>query len=769
MKLLIEEYQYEVTEVLDVLEGLFTLQDIEGRISVSYVGYYYNPKIRDVVFILPKVLINEKGKVFGKYDPPSLIHLDEARLEPHEAKFIYEFAVWIHRAIEVYNETHERNNIILREQIQSEGNGAKRKANTWLDVILSLIRFANENQSYFTFVLKNIHSGYNKINWTRTISRTSAVVQSGSPVYLNPINKKREINFDEELIVIFFSTLKYLKERFGFQTKIPFGFPLITGGKFDRYVDGYGCRRLRQIRYKYFSDVAMRLWDLCYAFFDKAYQIKTATDNREYLLAKSFYIVFEAIIDELIGDKDVPEGLKSQADGKLVDHFYTYRGLISDREEKNDVYYIGDSKYYKIGSDPGTESVYKQYTYARNVIQWNLNLFLPQGKGMTEEQLAARRKDKGRFGKIELRDNMTEGYNVIPNFFVSANIPSNEDGTARLVYEDITKPHKTQPPISRQFTNRLYDRDTLLLSHYDVNFLFILALYARNNSGAKEHYKQSVRKKFRESIQKMLTRNFSFYAMQSHPGVNAKAYFKANFQTTLGKTFRPFNNNEIFSLALEKDDPENERIIATLRENFFVVECPLGEEPTPLIEKEIAKIGDRVKLSHLGEGKFLTCLVRKSEEGENEQEKTVKLYQLLANHEGEGHTYIMVNMPSGNIAEAKFLLPIINGGIDGYYDISQISFGTRTKTTKDGQSVSGFPTLRIKLGSFHPFDQAYTKGIVPRMANQIWNQDQLQKLITKSNEDNYNKDAISILEEPEEAYGLPLNSNIISFDFDYID
>ena len=41
MKLLIEEYQYDVADVTDVLDGLFTLQDVEQRVSVSYVGYYH--------------------------------------------------------------------------------------------------------------------------------------------------------------------------------------------------------------------------------------------------------------------------------------------------------------------------------------------------------------------------------------------------------------------------------------------------------------------------------------------------------------------------------------------------------------------------------------------------------------------------------------------------------------------------------------------------------------------------------------------------------
>ena len=109
-------------------------------------------------------------------------------------------------------------------------------------------------------------------------------------------------------------------------------------------------------------------------------------------------------------------------------------------EEENDVYYIGDSKYYKIGSDPKGEAVYKQYTYARNVIQWNLNLFLDE---------KSKDSEKDRYKNIRLRDDITEGYNVIPNFFVSANI-----NPATLSYEDKTEEHKKQPPISRHFSSR---------------------------------------------------------------------------------------------------------------------------------------------------------------------------------------------------------------------------------------------------------------------------------------------------------------------------
>lgn len=750
MKLLIEEYQYDVADVADVLDGLFTLQDVEQRVSVSYVGYYYNPheRVKDVVFILPKVLIDEQGKVFGEYEPQNLIHLDEAKIDERHRKFLYEFAVWIHRAIVVYNESHKKNEIVLHRQIEDEGKGShKKKSNTLLDVILSLIRFNKENQQFFTFILKNLHSGFNKINWGKTIARTTAIVQDSSPTYLNPVNKKRQVNFDEELIVIFFSILQYISDTYGFRSSINFGFKLITGAKFKRYLAGFGRTRLRQIKYKYFSDTTVKLWDLCYAFFDKAYKIRVNTSQSEYLLVKSFHIVFEAMIDELIGDTNIPHGLKEQDDGKLIDHFYTYGGLLIDDKADDDIYYIGDSKYYKIGNSLGKESIYKQRTYARNVIQWNLDIWLNGNPNMADP-----------FERIQLFDEITEGYNVIPNFFISASIDKKT-----LSYEDYTEPHPNQPPVSRQFKNRLYDRDTLLLSHYDVNFLFVLALYARNNAGAKAAWRHSVRDKFRRAVQDMLKEKFDFYALVAHPDVDASAYFKAHFQETLGKTFRPYANQQLLSLALDKEFPtDNDRLLATLGENFYVVPVDLGEDPTTRLETERAVKG--TVESPNGMGKFLTCLVRKEEIGEDGRKNIAKLYQLFYNHEAEGATYVMLNMPGGDISEAKYLLPLIDNTIDGYYDIERISFGTRTKVTKDGQSIPNYPTLRIRIGSYHPLGHRCTDGIVPRMANQIWNYSQLQNVIAKSQSYFYEKnDEKLIAQEPEVQYAYHQVEN------DYID
>ena len=60
MRILIEEYQYIVSEIKDILQGIDALENVEGKVSIHYVGYYYNTLIKDCVFILPKVLLKDK-------------------------------------------------------------------------------------------------------------------------------------------------------------------------------------------------------------------------------------------------------------------------------------------------------------------------------------------------------------------------------------------------------------------------------------------------------------------------------------------------------------------------------------------------------------------------------------------------------------------------------------------------------------------------------------------------------------------------------------
>lgn len=620
MRILIEEYQYEYEDVYDVLKGLGVLQDVEGKVSLSYVGYYFNddPDVNDCVFILPKVLLEGefgKEKVFGHIEPKDLINAEDCKeLTTEEHTFIYNLSVWIYRAITVFRD-HEfdrvedgkrQSSIVFYKQAPMMGHTRKRRANTFLDVLLTLQEWNKRNESFVMFIVKNLHSGYNKINWTRTISRSQAVIQEsiGSTrrqdvSYLNPINKKRQINFDEELLVIYYSILQHMHDKYGFPVSINVNFPLIRGDKFARYISGYGKRRLKQIKYKYFSDKALELWELCYAFFDRPDNIMLNVDQREYLLVKSFHIVFEAIIDELIvGDQKLPKELKDQPDGKRVDHLYQYKELTNNDTDDN-IYYIGDSKYYKRGNSLGKESVYKQFTYARNVIQWNIDLF---NDGKAED----------RSGHVKLRDDVTEGYNIIPNFFISANQnvlrPENDIKLIDSDKEDGKR--RQQYYLSRQFENRLFDRDTFLLAHYDVNFLFVVALYGRNNSASKVQWRNKVRRMFRIEIQQMLKENFEFYAMTAKSDVNPDAYLRENFQQVLGKVYHPFDNREgsdqqYFSLALRKPEKEadaairekvaseNEAVMFELKHAFYIAKCPLGVDPRTLPEDVMPRVEAR--------------------------------------------------------------------------------------------------------------------------------------------------------------------------------
>ena len=587
MRILIEEYQYNVSDVHDVLYGIDAMENVEGKVSIHYVGYYYNPLLGDCVFILPKVLLRDvdgKELAFGKYQPYDIINPEgQEKLTKEERDFLYGFAVWIYRAIVVYkNDKSNDSTIVYQKMINQVGGSSKRKSNTFLDILLSLIQFNKDNKSFFFFVLKNLHSGLNKINWTRTISTTSAIIQGGDAIYLNPVNKKRKINFDEELLVIFFSILNYIGDTYGFPKEINCNFDLIKGKQFEKYRNGYGKVRLNQIKYKYFSDKALQLWKLCYAFFDKSHHIYVNTSQKEYLLVKSFHIVFEAIIDALVGDNPLPDGMdKKQEDGKIVDHLFTAKSLVND--ESSNTYYIGDSKYYKMGNELGKESIYKQYTYARNVIQWNLDIFN-----------SGRKPESG----IKLRDDETEGYNIIPNFFISATM----DEKFRYAIDGIKETdRKNNRYISKQFQNRLFDRDTLLLFHYDVNFLFVVALYGRNGQGEKKVWRDKVRKMFRKEIQQMLNSKFDFYAVTAKEGVSGVEYIQDHFQQLLGKIFTPYDDRgtqRYYSLALDNGEQfagENATILSQLKDSFYVVPCKLGDDPKTLLP-EVAPLAEGIQM-----------------------------------------------------------------------------------------------------------------------------------------------------------------------------
>lgn len=576
MLLFIEGYPYNLDAIVkdglsirEILKDVVSIPVKEDNYAFGYVGYCYSKTAKDVIFFLPKVVLtgehndeNVADTIFGA-TPQDIIDFnsDSIKLKFTEEgckeykEFLSTLSIWIYRTISIYKETHD-NNILEPKEYQGESRGKKVKHNTLLDVIIALRDFNKNNQDYFTFIAKNIHSGFNKIQWQKTITSTNPIFLKGQPIYSDPVNRKKMVNFDEELLVIFFSILNYIREEHGFSFDINIHYQLIGPDKIKRsYVDkNLGCRRLKQIKYKYFSDTALRIWDLCYAFFDREYKISINRQAEDFLLAKNFNLIFEAMIDTLISGDDkqkLPKELTDQRDGKLVDHMFIGQGLIEQSNLPAELtYYIGDSKYYKRSKDDttvlGDKSIYKQYTYAKNVIQWNMNLFLDNNDDGEQPQL---------------RDSLTEGYNPIPNFFISARIPNKKEGNKFLSFEeDQLEPQANGIQFNRQFENRLFDRDTLLLCHYDVNFLYIVSLYGRANKSKQATWREYVRKEFREKIQATFNQLYTFRTIQPRDGMDCYRFLKENFSQLNGKLYRSKANKNYLILALMKCDDNSKSI-----------------------------------------------------------------------------------------------------------------------------------------------------------------------------------------------------------------
>lgn len=441
----------------------------------------------------------------------------------------------------------------------------------------------------------------------------------------------------------------------------------------------------------YFPDKTLRIWDLCYAFFDREYKIAMNRQAEDYLLAKDFEHIFEVMIDTLVSGNDkqnLPKELTEQRDGKLVDHMFIGQGLIEQSDLASELtYYIGDSKYYKRFKNDrtqlGDKSIYKQYTYAKNVIQWNMNLFLEGDRNRVHPQL---------------RDSLTEGYNPIPNFFISAHIPNKKTGGSKFLSFDDSelKAQNGGVQLNRQFENRLFDRDTLLLCHYDVNFLYIVSLYGRNSKSAQAAWREYVRKEFRRKIQSTLNQLYTFRTLQPREGMDCYQFIQDNFQRLNGKLYRPKSDSNYLILALMKDEDfaiweslkiksgtvkreaaQNKELLDNLQTHFHV-SSPFELE-TEFHINSIGNIGTLDKQSKPEIKNILTGLVRRTDADYSDFDSHI------------AKTYTMEKIPTSiNVMDIRYFLPMVGGDIDGYYKVEKVYFGTK----------NGNLCLKLNLSSF---------------------------------------------------------------------
>ena len=233
------------------------------------------------------------------------------------------------------------------------------------------------------------------------------------------------------------------------------------------------------------------------------------------------------MIDSLIGEKSLPSGLKKQKDGKIIDHIYQDKSLIGD----GNIYFIGDSKYYKEDSTVGQHSRYKQFTYAKNVIQYHIDLFHKNAQ------------------TLRYRDELTEGYNPTPNFFIRGIIDEKD-----LSYSDhkLTRYQEDE----KKCSNKHFEKSSLLTATRSLSspmrstFLYVLSAYVLSH-GYGSSSDSFLRERFREDVINAFEELYSFYEVWPKASAEEKKDFvEKHFKQLLGKIYQ--TEDETLILALKE-------------------------------------------------------------------------------------------------------------------------------------------------------------------------------------------------------------------------
>ena len=195
------------------------------------------------------------------------------------------------------------------------------------------------------------------------------------------------------------------------------------------------------------------------------------------------------------------------------------------------------------------------------------------------------------------RDEDTDGYSITPNFFISARIKENAN---ERDYANDGLTARDEVKKIRHFENRLFDRDTLLLQHYDINFLYVLSLYAQSNEGLKEEFKEKTKKKFRENILEYLKKDYQFFSLQLKPKLDTEGNsederpdgmheaINKHFRSSIGKVFRPYSDEKFMYVGVDNKEEfyeENHALLSELSQDFIIRHYMLNTNPTAELNK----------------------------------------------------------------------------------------------------------------------------------------------------------------------------------------
>jgi len=553
MKILIENEIYPIELLEEVFDDpkFYKQNGLDG--TITSVGYYHSFEKNSLVFMLPKVFMAEEKNTVFDCSKEELVDLINNESIKHKTQYnwVRQLSVHFYNSLIEFRKRYNQTSIILDTETFELNTNLGDKEYSFLDLLLSFVNFYKRNRQQILFKhIEFVSNQAKKPKWEKTISKSLPIVINGtSPIYIEITNKKKIINTEEELLTYFFSILSHLNKEHKLNLRIDKSFNFISGKQFENLCQN-GSSKLRKIKHRYFNDTLKRMYVLCEMYFAQFDKSNSKRKREDFLAINNYNLVFEDMVDKLFSDKlnilevdgITMDKLKNNDDGKIIDHIYDYKSLI----DTSNIFYIGDSKYYKSDSTAGKVSKYKQFTYAKNVIQFNIDLL--------------NRKGQQHLGNLRYRDKLTEGYNISPNFFIYGYIDDIDNYDEHLVKK------KGNPIPSCHFEERLFDRDTLFVHQYKINFLFVLKAYTHFNEFEIQVFRDDVKKRFRKHFLEFFNNQqecgFAFYecnkTLHDH-----KSFVEDNFKKLNGKCFCTIDNRLL--VAKHHNDKELDALLGDFK------------------------------------------------------------------------------------------------------------------------------------------------------------------------------------------------------------
>ena len=549
MIIFIENEIYPIDLLQEVFDDpkFYKQNGLDG--TITSVGYYHSFEKNSLVFMLPKVFMKDKEKTVFGCEKRELVDLIKNESIKHKTQYnwVRQLSVHFYNSLTEFKKRYTDTSIIHNTETFELNTNLGDKEYSFLDLLLSFVNFYKKNKQQILFKhIEFVSNQAKKPKWEKTIRKSLPILANGkTPIYVEITNKKKIINTEEELLTYFFSILNRLSTEHNLNLKIDKSFNLIKGQSFDKLCLN-GSAKLRKIKHRYFNDTLKKMYVLCEMYFSQFDKSSIKRKREDFLAISNYNLVFEDMVDKLFSDElntlEVDgitiDKLKNNDDGKIIDHIYDYKSLI----DTSNIFYIGDSKYYKSDSSAGKVSKYKQFTYAKNVIQFNIDLL--------------NKKGQNHLGSLRYRDKTTEGYNISPNFFIYGYIDDIEN------YDIHSIKKKGKPVPSCHFEDRLFDRDTLFVHQYKINFLYVLKAYTNFNEFEIQSFRKEIKDTFRNHFLDFFNDKedcgFEFYESLLKTE-DYETFVESNFKKLNGKCFCTIDNRLL--LAKHNDDDELDEIL----------------------------------------------------------------------------------------------------------------------------------------------------------------------------------------------------------------